>query len=94
MARLATLSGRRRRVRWPAMGDYFQNVVDVEATDEEAGPLGKRLLRWLIQSGIVVDTPSDNVLGAKLGYGPGRGARRRSPRPTTASSRCGPTGCT
>lgn len=53
------------------MGDYFQNVVDVEATDEEAGPLGKRLLRWLIESGIVVDTPSDNVVAAELGYRPG-----------------------
>lgn len=53
------------------MGDYFQNIVDVEATDEEAGPLGERLLRWLVQSGIVVETPSDNVLGAERGYGPG-----------------------
>jgi hypothetical protein len=53
------------------VGDYFQNIVDVEATDEEAGPLGERLLRWLLESGIVVDTPADNVLGAELGYGPG-----------------------
>ena len=53
------------------MGDYFQNIVDVEATDDEAGPLGERLLGWLIETGIVVDTPSDNVLGANLGYGPG-----------------------
>jgi hypothetical protein len=49
------------------VGDYFQNIVDVEATDEEAGPLGERLQRWLLESGIVVDTPADNVLG----YGPG-----------------------
>jgi len=53
------------------MGDYFQNVVDVDATDEEAGRLGERLLRWLVESGIVVGTPSDNVLGAEMGYGPG-----------------------
>lgn len=53
------------------MGDYFQNIVDVDATDDEAGPLGERLLSWLIESGIVADTPSDNVLSADLGYGPG-----------------------
>src|SRR5687768_12426937 len=53
------------------MGDHFQNIVDVDATDEEAGRLGERLLRWLIESGIVAGTPSDNVLGAERGYGPG-----------------------
>jgi hypothetical protein len=53
------------------MGDRFQNIVDVEASDEQAGRLGERLLRWLIESGIVVGTPSDNVLGPELGYGPG-----------------------
>jgi hypothetical protein len=53
------------------VGDYFQNVVDVDASDEEAGRLGERLLRWLIESGIVVGTPSDNVFGAERGYGPG-----------------------
>jgi hypothetical protein len=53
------------------MGDTFQNIVDVEATDEEAGPLGQRLLRWLIESCIVVEMPSESVLGADFGYGPG-----------------------
>jgi hypothetical protein len=59
------------RVRLPVVGDYFQNIVDVEATDAEAGPLGERLLHWLVESGIVVSTPSENVLSADVGYGPG-----------------------
>jgi hypothetical protein len=53
------------------VGDYFQNIVDVEATDEEAGPLGERVLQWLTESGVVTGTPSDNVLGAEAGYAPG-----------------------
>ncbi|MFI9001063.1 hypothetical protein [Streptomyces sp. NPDC053541] len=35
------------------MGDYFERVVDVEATDGEAAELAARALDWLVAEGVV-----------------------------------------
>lgn len=35
------------------MGEYFQRIVDLQATDEEADELGASILAWLVDSGIV-----------------------------------------
>ncbi|MCX2184161.1 hypothetical protein KV205_27050 [Streptomyces sp. SKN60] len=39
------------------MGDYFERVVDIEATAEEAGPLAARVLDWLVAEGILTREP-------------------------------------
>ena len=41
------------------MGDYFQTVVDRDATEEEAPILGKGIHEWLVGEGIVcADQPT------------------------------------
>ena len=35
------------------MGSYFQSIVDVEATAEEADALGDELLAWMVERGQV-----------------------------------------
>jgi hypothetical protein len=54
------------------MGDYFQSIVDPEATEAEAPSLSDRVLRWLVDEQIVVSKPTDCVLGnPSCGYAPG-----------------------
>lgn len=54
------------------MGDYFQTVVDLDATEEEAAALGVRALDWLVGEGIVVAERTDCVLGGGgFGHAPG-----------------------
>lgn len=52
------------------MGDYFQSIVDPEATEAEAPHLADRVLRWLIDEQIVVSEPTDCILSKSRGYAP------------------------
>lgn len=52
------------------MGDYFQSIVDPEATEAEAPSLADRVLRWLIDEQIVASELTDCVF-MKPGYAPG-----------------------
>ncbi|WP_338697711.1 hypothetical protein V2W30_17645 [Streptomyces sp. Q6] len=53
------------------MGDWFQRIVDLDATEEDAGRLGAEIKRWLIERGVVVAEEDDCVLGAETGHRPG-----------------------
>ncbi len=53
------------------MGDGFQAIVDVDASDAEAKSLAARALDWLWAQGIVERALSDCVPGSGGGYGPG-----------------------
>ncbi|WP_436774084.1 hypothetical protein [Yinghuangia sp. YIM S09857] len=53
------------------MGDWFQTIVDTEATPEEAQELAANVLAWLISDGIVSAERTDCVLGADAGHAPG-----------------------
>ncbi|TDC11473.1 hypothetical protein E1267_00595 [Nonomuraea longispora] len=50
------------------MGDWFQTIVDVEASPEEAGALADGVLSWLVSSGVVAAERTDCVIGAALGH--------------------------
>ena len=52
------------------MGDWFQTIVDPEATEGEAAELADSVLRWLIEEQIVVSQRSNCTLG-DAGYAPG-----------------------
>ncbi|WP_329590231.1 hypothetical protein OG298_18355 [Streptomyces sp. NBC_01005] len=56
------------------MGDYFQTIVDLDATERDAQELGARVLDWLIAEGIVAAERTDCVLGGD-GYGHAPGPR-------------------
>ncbi|MER6141710.1 hypothetical protein ABT174_16790 [Streptomyces sparsogenes] len=56
------------------MGDHFQRIVDVEATEEEAGPLAERIVDWLVAEGVITrETSGEGVYSqsADEGYVPG-----------------------
>lgn len=53
------------------MGDWFQIIVDREASEEEAPALGSSIRDWLVTEGIIEATLTDCVLGSDLGYPPG-----------------------
>ncbi|MCA8986629.1 MAG: hypothetical protein KDA78_03255 [Planctomycetaceae bacterium] len=53
------------------MGDWFQSVVDRDATESEAPELGAAILEWLVDEGIVTSDATDCVLGSDTGYPPG-----------------------
>ncbi|MGW1658352.1 hypothetical protein [Streptomyces atratus] len=44
------------------MGDHFQTIVDLDATEQDAARLGAGLLDWLIADGIVSAERTDCVL--------------------------------
>lgn len=52
------------------MGDYFQSIVDPEATEAEATSLADRVVRLLVAEQIVVSELTDCVFG-ESGYAPG-----------------------
>jgi Zn-dependent metalloprotease len=35
------------------MGDFFEGIVDVEVTGEEAGPLAERMVDWMVTEGLI-----------------------------------------
>lgn len=56
------------------VGDFFERVVDLEATAEEAGPLAGRVVDWLAAEGIITRaTSGDGVYSPSTdhGYVPG-----------------------
>ncbi|MGP3776147.1 hypothetical protein ACTWJ8_35500 [Streptomyces sp. SDT5-1] len=53
------------------MGNYFQTVVDLDATHADAGTLADGALDWLVREGIVRAELTDCVLGAPSGHPPG-----------------------
>jgi hypothetical protein len=55
------------------MGDNFQIIADVEATEAEAPPLAESVVTWLAENAIIAATPADCVLGSGPGYSPGPG---------------------
>ena len=54
------------------MGEYFESIADVEATEDQAAGLAQRLTSWLIESGVIAAERTDCVIG-DLGYPPGPG---------------------
>ncbi|MFD5336910.1 hypothetical protein [Streptomyces hawaiiensis] len=36
------------------MGDHFQTIVDLDATEADAEPLARRVVDWLVTEGIVL----------------------------------------
>ncbi len=54
------------------MGDWFQTIVDVEATAQEAEALADATVTWLVDARIIAAEASDCVLGG-AGHAPGTG---------------------
>jgi hypothetical protein len=54
-----------------SVGDYFQVIADVDATEAEAPVLAESIVRWLAGKGVILNTATDCVLGAVYGYPPG-----------------------
>ncbi|MCX4823883.1 hypothetical protein OG883_29215 [Streptomyces sp. NBC_01142] len=44
------------------MGDFFQRIVDVEVTQEEAGPLAERMVDWLVAEGVITREMSGDAV--------------------------------
>jgi hypothetical protein len=54
------------------MGDWFQTIVDTDATPGEAQRLAANTLDWLIADGFIAAERTGCVLGADAGHAPGR----------------------
>jgi hypothetical protein len=52
------------------MGEYYETIADVEATEAEAESLAATTLAWLVETGFVLAGPTDCVL-SEAGYPPG-----------------------
>lgn len=53
------------------MSEWFQAIVDKDATEQEAPALAGKIHQWLVLDGVVVAEPSDCLLGSDAGYCPG-----------------------
>ncbi|MEV6330127.1 hypothetical protein [Streptomyces sp. NPDC051909] len=56
------------------MGDYFERIVDIDATAEEAGPLADRVVDWLVAEGVITRAPDSTGMYSRYadeGYAPG-----------------------
>lgn len=56
------------------MGDFFERIVDVEVTGEEAGPLAERMVTWMVTEGLITrEVSNDGVYSLTVdeGYVPG-----------------------
>ena len=54
------------------MGDWFQHVVDLDASSDEASALQRKLQAWLTQHGIIEPASAPQVLTAEgITYPPG-----------------------
>ncbi|MBF6411597.1 hypothetical protein [Nocardia cyriacigeorgica] len=61
------------------MGDYFERIVDVEVSADEAGATAARLVEWMLSCGLLsAETSGDGVysLNVDQGYLPGPQWRR------------------
>ncbi|WP_280433863.1 hypothetical protein [Nocardia carnea] len=56
------------------MGDWFQTIVDKDASPWNSKALAADILDWLISVGVVVAERDDCVLGAESGHRPGPAA--------------------
>lgn len=52
------------------VGDSFQVIADVDATEAEAGALAQTVIRWMVDEEIIVAETSNCILGAP-GHAPG-----------------------
>ncbi|MEK8174440.1 hypothetical protein NKH77_51865 [Streptomyces sp. M19] len=56
------------------MGDYFERIVDVEVTCEEAGPLAERMVDWMVAEGLITrELSGDGVFSHPVTEGYVRG---------------------
>jgi len=53
------------------VGDYYQIIVDRDATSDEAEALALIVRNWLVSEGIIAAEMTDCVLGADFGHSPG-----------------------
>lgn len=53
------------------MGNNFQIIADVEASEAEAPALAASVITWLASAGIIAGEATDCVLGPESGYPPG-----------------------
>lgn len=56
------------------MGDFFERIVDLDVTGEEAGPLARRMVDWMVAEGLITrETTKDAMysLSVDVGYVPG-----------------------
>ena len=58
------------------MGDWFQVIVDRDATEEEAPALASSIRDWMISEGIIEARLTDCILSDELGYPPGPNHRK------------------
>jgi hypothetical protein len=60
------------------MGEYFERIVDVEVTGEEAEPLAKRMVDWMVAEGLITREMSSDVYSLTVddGYKAGPNWRR------------------
>jgi hypothetical protein len=57
-----------------SMGDFFERIIDVEVTAEEAGPLADRMVDWMVTEGLITrEMSSDGMYSLTVddGYKPG-----------------------
>ncbi|MDA3647942.1 hypothetical protein LZ318_07235 [Saccharopolyspora indica] len=58
------------------MGDYFERIIDVEVTLEDAGPLAERMVDWMVAEGLITrELSSDRVFSHPVDKGYVRGPR-------------------
>src|SRR5262245_53366526 len=53
------------------MSEWFQIVVDRDATEQDAPALGHAIRDWLALDGVIAAQATDCVLGSETGFGPG-----------------------
>lgn len=56
------------------MGDFYERIVDVEVTVEEAGPLAERMVAWMVTEGLITREQSGDGVYSLIvdeGYVPG-----------------------
>ncbi|MEU9012678.1 hypothetical protein AB0D12_23515 [Streptomyces sp. NPDC048479] len=61
------------------MGDFFERIVDVEVTAEEAGVLAERMVDWMVAEGLLTREMSSDAmysLNVDEGYVPGPNWKR------------------
>ena len=63
------------------MGDHFQRVVDQHVDAAAASTHGDRILRWLMDEGMIEERKSTCVLGEGGGYRPGPSYAKATERP-------------
>ncbi|GLW09347.1 hypothetical protein Misp01_44760 [Microtetraspora sp. NBRC 13810] len=52
------------------MGDYFERIVDVEVTGEEAGSLAERMVGWMVAEGLITrEMSGDGVFSLQVDAG-------------------------